>query len=145
MHLICDIDNTLADARHRAKHLLTRPKKWDAFYAEAHRDPPFLEMIRLLHSLSETYDVYFSTGRPETYRNVTTKWLETHLYPIEDRWLYMRKAGDHRADYLIKLEHLAALRAAYGLEEFIIEDRKAVVGALRKAGARVLQVAEGDY
>ena len=36
--IVCDIDGTISDRRHRLKHLEGK-KDWDAFFEEMHKDP----------------------------------------------------------------------------------------------------------
>ena len=74
------------------------------------------------------------------------KWLRHHVgmeFVMED--VLMRKAGDHRADDLLKLEMLATIRAR-GYEPLMaFDDRTRVVNSWRAAGIPCAQVAPGDF
>jgi len=61
---IVDIDGVVADVRHRLHHITGRPKDWDAFFAEAHADPPHGEGLRIVHTLAADHEVVYVTGRP---------------------------------------------------------------------------------
>ena len=99
--------------------------------------------------------VEFWTGRREAERNVTQEWLMEHVlktndcYHGDEEWqddpfpttLKMRKDGDRRSDYIIKMEFIDPLNPP----DIIFEDRSTVVRAYRERGLTVFQVAEGDF
>ena len=58
---------------------------------------------------------------------------------------YMREAGDHRDDDVVKIEMLAQIRAD-GFEPIMVfEDRTRVVKARRSAGIPCMQVCNGNF
>ena len=153
MLIIVDIDGTVADISHR-EALLYRTEKmsnaeWKKFYAAADKDKPIPEVISVIQSLENDVHntVVFSTGRDEEYNLLTAKWL--HEHKLFYAALYMRKAGDHRDDTVVKSELLDKILKDYaraakdGVAMF--EDRQRVVDMYRKRGFRVFQVAKGDY
>lgn len=150
--LIVDIDGTLADCRHRLHHVLPGAKRdWNKFFAEMSADT-VIEPVRDLLELVAVADdegwdtcVIFSTGRPETYREVTGAWLRQHLPRKLRYWfLYMRPADDTRPDHVVKREMLDRIRAD-GYDPFIvIDDRPSVVAMWREAGLVCLQAAPGE-
>jgi phosphoglycolate phosphatase-like HAD superfamily hydrolase len=140
---IFDIDGTLADCSHRLHHIQKQPKDWDGFFADCHLDAPISHIIGLAKSLTARATIVYVSGRSDQCRDQTEDWLHEHALPSGP--LYMRKAGDHRDDDIIKLELLAAVRAD-GYEPIMaFDDRNRVVKAWRAAGIPCAQVAEGDF
>lgn len=139
---VFDIDGTLADCSHRLHHIQKDPKDWAAFFAACADDKPIKHIIDLAIALDQHRDVVFVSGRSDECRLSTEAWLAEHVFNYR---LYMRKAGDHRDDDVVKLELLAELRAD-GFEPIMaFEDRARVVKAFRDAGVPVAQVAPGDF
>lgn len=142
--ILCDIDGTLADCRHRLHFVLPGAKRdWDAFFA-AMDDDSLIEPVReLIYSvdLDETA-VILCSGRPENYREVTENWLRYHsvLYT----GLYMRPVGDTRADHIVKSEMLDQIIADGWAPFIVIEDRESVVSMWRERGLVCLQAAPGQ-
>jgi hypothetical protein len=151
--IICDIDGTVADCRHRLHHVLPGGKRnWDRFF-EGMVDDPVIKPVRDLvwHATTqgdwEEIALVFSSGRPETYRVETEVWLRAAGLPLDsfssDR-LYMRPANDTRPDHVVKREMLDRIRAD-GYEPFIvIDDRPSVVAMWRESGLVCLQAAPGE-
>lgn len=153
--IICDIDGTIADCRHRLRHVLPGAKRdWDKFFAEMSADT-VIEPVRDLVWQAvaqgdwETIALVFSTGRPENYRQETESWLRAAGFHVGGeslpyQRLYMRPSGDTRADHVVKREMLDRIRAD-GYDPFIvIDDRPSVVAMWREAGLVCLQAAPGE-
>lgn len=85
------------------------------------------------------------TGRPEAYRDATTRWLTLHVGLRFGANLLMRKDGDYRQDYVVKAE----LFDAHVRDEYdvlcALDDRDQVVGLWRAMGLRCLQVRAGSF
>lgn len=142
---IFDIDGTLADCEHRLHHIENHPKDWRSFFASVMDDRP-IEHIVALASLIPHQLVVFVSGRSDECRKLTSDWLAQHLGAwASTRPLYMRKEGDHRADDIVKIELLGALRADGYDPIMAFDDRKRVVDAWRSAGVACAQVAPGDF
>lgn len=141
---IFDIDGTVADCSHRIHLILQSPKRWDEFFAGCPMDAPIVHAVQLARDLCRagTAIVYVS-GRSDQCRGETTQWLANHHLPAGP--LYMRKAGDHRDDDVIKIELLAQLRADGFDPIMAFDDRTRVVNAWRAAGIPCAQVAPGDF
>lgn len=98
MNLICDIDDTLANNYHRQHLLGANPdkKNWDAFL---HPDVVKLDtpipgaQVGLLHLADRAESVIFLTGRNERLREVTTEWINTHI------WRYPHPLGTPAIQY----------------------------------------------
>jgi len=152
--IICDIDGTIADVRHRLHYIQnedgTKKKKpdWDAFHAACVDDKPFLDVIRVVDALRigtcgcgyGRLDLYFLSGRNDVARKQTEKWLDDHEFP-HYKALVMRKAGDRRPDTEIKLEMIRQLGLTPNDVLCIFDDRQCVVDMWRANGYRVMQVA----
>lgn len=140
---VFDIDGTLADNSHRARHLKKVTKDWDAYHAEVMADRVIPHMRQLVWALCDSLLV-FCSGRHESLRRQTTDWfLREGL--VVPRNLYMRKDGDHRPDHVVKRELLAEMRAD-GFEPIMVfDDRNSVVKMWREAGVPCAQVADGDF
>ena len=139
--VIVDIDGTLADVQHRL-HFIKGPgkKDWKQFFRSAPKDAPIEIVVRWVNNLSPEYEAILITGRPGDYRSDTEAWLRQH--GIRYSKLYMRRAGDHRPDTVVKQELLDEV----GRERvaFVIDDRPPVCDMYRECGMRVFQVSSGE-
>lgn len=142
--VIFDIDGTLADITHRLHHINGDGKKdWDAFHAACVEDEPILEIIVVAQALSDIYSLHIVSGRMDTVRAETRRWLLNQRLVFEHLW--MRKAGDYRPDYEIKLEILGLIRKCGYNPILAFDDRQQVVDMWRSEGIRCCQVAKGDF
>jgi hypothetical protein len=144
--IIVDLDGTLSDSTHRQHHMQAKKKNWMAFYEGMVDDPPnhdILWMVKNFHGAGAR--IIYCSGRPEEYRIHTTDWLIKHGAPFIGGSLYMRKTGDYRSDYIVKLELLEKMRLDGYDPKIAIDDRDQVVKAWRQVGIRCLQVANGDF
>jgi phosphoglycolate phosphatase-like HAD superfamily hydrolase len=84
-NIIFDIDGTLADASHRAHLIDTPTPNWAEFLKPelVLLDDPIPDAQRVFNKLMNTHNVYgkvwFLTGRNESLREVTLKWLYDHF------------------------------------------------------------------
>ena len=146
---IFDIDGTIADGDHRLHHIVreagdARPKNWRAFFSAVSDDKPIPHMVTVCRALIEAgHFVVFVTGRSDECRAATEAWLARHV--IGEQALYMRRAGDHRNDDVLKIEILAEMMREGWSPVMVFEDRARVVKAWRAAGIPCAQVAEGDF
>jgi predicted kinase len=138
--IVFDIDGTLANCSHRVHHVNSKKKDWVAFMKGIPDDIPNEQVVWLNHLIKRdpyTGPIFLCSGRSENERIDTVEWLRKHGV-FYDR-MFMRKAGDYRADHIIKRELLEDIRAE-GYEPFIIfDDRQCVVDMWRKEGLFVLQ------
>lgn len=133
--VVFDIDGVLADVSHRVHHVERRPKNWSAFFAAAHADPPLAEGVALAHEVADEHPLLYLTGRPESLRRVTERWLHRHDLPRGR--LLMRRAGDYRPARFMKLDVVRALHARETVHA-VVDDDPAVVTVLQEAGFAVL-------
>lgn len=145
---IFDLDGTLANIDHRLGLLKVKVEEkmnWDAFFAGIPNDTPNEWVVSLLNLCDERGVILILTARPERTREATEDWLSWHAIPYDA--LYMRPKGVREDDSELKVKMLEKfLRLHPGLRvEFVVDDRKRVVEAYRKAGYNALQCAEGDF
>jgi len=163
MIALIDIDGTIADCSHRLKFInptLVQKGKgstmnfvpqdgwkpdWDAFFAACDKDTPIEPVCDLVRALNDQYHIVWVTGRPHTTSEATIKWLHENNLP-EHRPLYMRTAGDHRQDYIVKRElYENMIKPNIGEATLAIEDRDQVVEMWRSLGILTLQPCKGTY
>jgi hypothetical protein len=147
--IVIDIDGTLAKVGDRLKYLQTSPKDWDSFYSACFDDEPIAPVVDLVCRLAPHYFLVFCTGRRESVREQTTKWLKKHLRPVNrtpfNALLLMRPDNDHRHDTVVKPELLQAHGVTPEEVAFILEDRNSMVAKWRELGYTCFQVADGDF
>lgn len=149
---VFDIDGTIADLSHRLHHIseefddqgMKRKKDWDAFFANASKDAPIPHVIKLARHLAMAGPaIVYVSGRSDQCRRETSDWLGRHELPVGT--LYMRKAGDHRPDNLVKGELLDKLQEDGYRPLMAFDDRDQVVKMWRERGVPCAQVAEGAF
>lgn len=141
---VFDIDGTLADLTHRLPFIQQSPKNWAAFFANVAGDAPIRHICDLANTLSDAdkYIVLVS-GRSDECRSETVRWLNVNR--ISFHALYMREAGDHRPDNIVKGELLNELLADGYQPLMAFDDRNQVVEMWRSRGIPCAQVAAGDF
>jgi len=153
--VVVDIDGTIAKPGKRLEHLQKSPKDWDAFYADCFEDEPIPPMVEAVRMLSHHYKIIFCTGRRESVRGETSKWLAKYLPEFQFKTtgytILMRPNGDRRHDTITKPEVLHAWLDKdwhnFSVDDvaFVLEDRNSMVSKWREMGLTCLQVAEGDF
>lgn len=145
-YIICDLDGTLSDIRHREHHVRGKRKNWKRFFEGIPEDAISEVVADIVRHYSLTHAIVFVSGRPESTRDNTVKWLARCVPDIKDYELHMRPDGDFRADNLIKAEiYERELKPRLGAPFFVLDDRDQVVRMWRQHGLICLQVAEGDF
>ena len=132
--IIVDIDGTIATMAGRSPYDYTRVSE----------DMPNEDIISIVNLHKQAgYRVIIVSGRDDSCRNDTEKWLKNHSVPYDE--LYMRKNGDRRKDNQVKLEIFNNyIRPFYNIK-FVLDDRNQVVEMWRKLGLRTLQLADGNF
>ena len=132
---VIDLDGVLADVRHRLHHLETRPRDWDAFFADIPADPVLPEGVAVVERLAPDHELIYLTGRPERTRAATEAWLSRHRLPRGR--LIMRSERDRRPARVTKPALLR--RLAQGRQvAVVVDDDPEVCAALRHDGWPVL-------
>lgn len=146
--IVFDIDGTLADLMHRLHFIKGKKRDYDAFYDAMKDDAPIKPMISMYqmiarNKIKHSTDVVIATGRPDSHEYETMNWLVRHGIDSFDK-LYMRKAGDHRRDDIVKFEMLEQMRADGREPFFVFDARQRVVDMWRSNGIMVGQVAQWE-
>ena len=150
--VIFDIDGTVSDPTHRL-HLLeglpdadesegpsssvatTRSCIWESFHDASVDDPPHDHIIQLM-AIFELFRfrIVLCTGRPDTHRELTEKWLAKYVKSRCDA-LLMRAHGDWRPDHEIKSEMVTEIRNVLKLNPVMaFDDREGVAEMFQKLG-----------
>lgn len=135
--IIVDIDGTVADMVG-----VRTPFEWD----KVSLDKPHEDIIDLMFDLSIDYKVIFLSGRDGCCYDDTLEWiLDNCRLNAGEFQLYMRTAGDDRADSIVKEELFDKyVRGQYNVK-YVLDDRQQMVDRWRAMGLRCLQVASGDF
>jgi len=141
---IFDIDGTLADCSHRLHHIQKQPKDWDAFFAGCADDRPIEHIVSLAHALEARAEIIFVSGRSDACKAETQEWLAERGFGLLHK-LFMRAAGDHRDDDVVKSELLDRILADGWQPIMAFDDRSRVVKMWRARGIPCAQVADGDF
>ena len=142
--VLCDLDGTLADTTHRQHFVAQEPKNWEGFFRAMVDDPVREDVLRQVYALWKAgHPVFFVSGRPETYRGHTELWLRTAA-----RWMqptvFMRRAGDHRPDTVVKAEMLRTYWPDVSGIHCVFDDRPSVIREVwEAAGISVIDCGDG--
>ena len=140
---IFDIDGTLADGSHRLHHIQKTPKDWEAYLLATPEDKVIEDVKEILNILLPIDDIILCSGRSEVVRTETENWLAKHS--IDYHALFMRKARDHRPDYMIKEQiYWRDIEPNWTIKG-VFDDRNQVVSMWRRLGLRCYQVAPGNF
>lgn len=141
--IICDIDGTLSNSDHRKHYVEGENKNFKKFYLESFQDKVNLWCLEIIKKLANDYTIFYVTGRPAEYRDLTKKWLKSQGCP--DGELYMREIADFRQDVEVKKEiYEKNIKNEYNIL-FTIDDRQQVVDMWRSLGLVCLQCDRGDF
>jgi predicted secreted acid phosphatase len=149
MDVIVDIDGTVADLTHRRHWVTSKPKNYAAFKAAAHLDTPIVPVIEAVKALNEAgHTIIFVSGREGTpeHRKVTVDWLVEQGFSgilVRPHSLFMRKAGDYRADDVIKEEILDEILMLGFRPSIAFDDRRRVIEMWKRRGILVLAINGG--
>lgn len=132
--IICDLDGTLA---------ILKRNPFDASRCEDDElNKPVYDVVKSYHDRG--HQIILVSGRVDTYKPETLKWLEKHQIPYDQ--LIMRRAKDMRKDAILKSEiYHENIKDKYFVE-FVLDDRNQVVDMWRnELGLACLQVNYGDF
>lgn len=133
--IICDLDGTLA---------LFKGIRSPFDYAKVAKDKVNAPVASIVKLFAENgYTIVYCSGREDWCRMHTEDFLKKNGLP--DGPLFMRPTGDHRKDFLVKLDLFNwYIRDNYNIK-FVLDDRDQVVKMWRKLGLTCLQVDYGDF
>jgi hypothetical protein len=132
--LIIDIDDTLSDASHRREYLKGYTKDFEKFFSEMELDG----VNPHIKALCDMFDgeIILLTGRPDSYKEVTEKWLKKH--DIKYDFLFMKPVKDkYVKDFVFKESfYLSDIAPKFKIIH-AIDDRKVVIDMWREIGVPV--------
>jgi len=133
--VIVDIDGTLAHAMSRNVFDVSR-------VIEDGLCEPVCALTKMFYQRG--YKILIVSGREDIARKDTCAWLFKHAVPYHE--LFMREAGDHRKDFIVKDEiYRSSIEPKYNVH-YILDDRPQVVRSWRRnVGRTVLQVNDLDF
>ena len=143
--VICDLDGTLADIRHRKHFVEQTPKDWKNFFAGIAADDLRMDVMdRVMAHENAGREVFLVSGRPDDTREVTEAWLEAKANGYRFyRTLFMRRAGDHRPDTDVKREIYDRYFKGRKIVD-VIDDRPRLVCMWRDLGLPVTDVGSNE-
>ncbi|MGQ7261911.1 phosphatase domain-containing protein [Vreelandella sp. V005] len=145
--VIVDVDGTLAEFHpHQVSDwVLGSQKQWEPFFAHMAEAPVIEAVAKLVKILkAQGQQIIICSGRPDSHRVHTQRWLERHTIPFDA--MYLRPEGDdHVDDEAVKEALLARMRNDGFAPWLVLDDRDAVVAQWRALGLTCLQCAPGDF
>lgn len=145
--VIVDVDGTLAEFHpHQASDwVLGSQKQWEPFFAHMAEAPVIEAVAKLVKILkAQGQQIVICSGRPDSHREHTQRWLERHTIPFDA--IYLRPEGDdHVDDEEVKTALLNQMRHDGFAPWLVLDDRDAVVTQWRALGLTCLQCAPGDF
>ena len=141
--VICDIDGTIADCKHRLHHLEGEKKDWDGFFSGMYGDKLRQEVYEMLTAYErEGVQVVFVSARPEEWRDMTILWLMKYVEIDSPLTLLMRRKGDSRDDTIVKREIYDKYLSKLDIVA-VIDDRPKVLRMWDELGLTTVDVGEG--
>ncbi len=142
--VICDIDGTIADIRHRLHFVRTEGEKkdWKSFFEAIPLDTVRHDTLGILAGhLAEGREIIFVSARPDTYRKETERFIESCVPAYTA--ILMRRGGDKRPDVDVKTDILKSHFPDLSLIHEVIDDRPSVIRMWREQGLKVVDVGSG--
>lgn len=119
-------------------------RDWDTYFSLCGGDEPNWPVIDVLRFFWEDgYNIRILTGRKDTVRSITEKWLAEHAVPHHT--LVMRPEGEHTDDHIWKPRKATQLGWIPSEVYIVFEDRQRVVNSWRELGYTCFQVASGNF
>lgn len=146
--VICDLDGTLADIKHRLHFVRDLPegqkKDWKGFFDNIAGDSVRNDVLDKLLAFEEQGNkIILVSARPDTYRKQTEAWLEKVFNGYDlAHVLIMRNGGDRRDDTIVKAELYDKYLKNLSITK-VIDDRPAVIRMWREKGLDVDDVGIG--
>lgn len=142
---IFDLDGTLCDDSLRRP--LLSDGKWSCYFECVKDDLPVPETAALVRSLlRDGYRLIFVTGRPESLRADTERWLRTHILGVFDTLtLWMRQDDDlTQNEAELKENFLSEIRKEYRVR-LAVDCRKEVIEVYQREGICAWLIEEKTY
>lgn len=148
--VVCDLDGTLCDIKHRLHFVNGEKKDWKSFFQHMMGDKLRTDVVEKLHDaltvLSADAKLIFVSARPESYRGFTLDWLTKNLSGTglleRCETLIMREDGDSRPDTQVKSDIYDKYLKQLNIIK-VFDDRPSVIRMWRQKGLEVEDVGEG--
>lgn len=145
--IMCDLDGTLCDLRHRLHYVRREGKKdWASFFRECGQDGLY-ECVAgiVMNEMNNGTEVVYCSGRGEVEcRELSLQWLKDHGL-FRGNPLVMRPKLNYKDDAITKIMLYKYEIEPYYNIKYVLDDRSRVVEAWRKLGLVCLQVRPGDF
>lgn len=148
MKVIFDLDGTLANVDHRLHHISDGKRDWDAFHRDCPRDTLIWQTAKVFDALSgyPRAEIAIWTGRDESVREETEKWLVHHLgFQYNFCGLKMRSVGDYTEDHILKERWFNEAKGNNWHVSLAFDDRTRVCEMWRRNGVVCYQVDKGNF
>lgn len=143
--VIFDLDGTLCDDRHRIKYLtdesIDKKERYNEYHRRCIEDLPIPQCLERIHALGDSQDLFFVTGRTDTFMNITLKWL--NLYVHRKYYLSMRPVYDLRHASAFKKERFSCIKDNYSKIEAVYDDHPPVLDVAVEMGIK--EIYHCDY
>lgn len=129
---------------------------WKSFYEACDKDKPIEPVIKIItqfilnDGMEERFDIRIWSGRCESVREKTLKWLSdnieiyAHYEEFYDSILKMRPIGDSTPDDVLKERWLDEVIEQGNTIDFVFDDRKKVCNMWRRLGIFVFNCCQHD-
>ncbi len=135
--VVCDLDGTLA---------LMKGKRGPFEFHKVYEDEVNNPVWECLNSMRRAgFNIVFVSGREDSCREETERWLRDKSGFTQGYPLFMRKSKDRRKDSIVKEEIYRENVLPNYYVQFVLDDRNQVVDHLRELGLTVFQVAPGNF
>ena len=135
--VIFDLDGTLFDINHRLHFIKDGKKDWDGFFDAMDKDTLREGVASLIDTTYKDHIIILVTGRPANYMEKTINSLKKNN--VRYNTLIMRRANDHRPDYIIKEEILNKFIPKDRVD-MAVDDRRQCIDVWRRNGLPVINV-----
>jgi len=152
MIFVFDVDGTITVVGDRLNEIKKDEPDWDAFYDRCNEDEPNQAVINLLRVLNVNEErILLLTGRRESCRSMTEKWLLEHGIDPYSLELLMRSDGSHEKDTTLKPRMFSEWLNFHRLSNrdksdfLFFEDRERMVNKWRELGYTCCHVDQGEF
>jgi hypothetical protein len=138
--IVCDLDGTLADNRHR-KHLVPEQgelRDWTPYSKACVDDTPINGVISLINMLWNHYGIFLLSNRESSAMDETRWWLSRHKVMYD--FIQLREPGDVEGSSEYKVKAIDSLRDDGYTVNLLIDDLPATFTQVSAAGTPVVCV-----
>lgn len=139
--VVCDIDGTLADIKHRLHYVNGEKKDWKGFFGAMNKDKVRKDVAeKITVDQNRGAEIIFVSARPEDYRKETKAFLKKAGF--QENLLLMRPFNDKRDDTFVKEQIYRKYLKKLNIIK-VYDDRPKVIRMWRGLGLTVVDVGDG--